>query len=134
MDICIFMKSCKESLLRLFGDNLLFLGLQGSYARGEAKETSDIDLVAILQKCGKEELLKYRTYIDSLPEKDIICGFIACLDVLRSWDGADRAQLVLDTNLSIKILQSYVLQSPKMISEELYCRGHVQYIMHPHTT
>lgn len=97
MDICIFMKSCKESLLRLFGDNLLFLGLQGSYARGEAKETSDIDLVAILQKCGKEELLKYRTYIDSLPEKDIICGFIACLDVLRSWDGADRAQLVLDT-------------------------------------
>ena len=97
MDINIFMGSFNENLLRLFGDNLLFLGLQGSYGRGEAKETSDIDPVIILQQCGKDEILKYRGYIDTLPEKNIICGFVSSIDELRAWESADRAQLVLDT-------------------------------------
>lgn len=97
MDINIFMGSFKENLLRLFGDNLLFLGLQGSYGRGEAKETSDIDPVIILQQCGKDEILKYRGYIDTLPEKDILCGFVSSIDELRAWESADRAQLILDT-------------------------------------
>ena len=97
MDINVFMESFKENLFRIFGDNLLFLGLQGSYGRGEAKETSDIDPVIILKQCGKDELLRYRAYIDTLDEKDIICGFVSSIDELMAWDGADRAQLVLDT-------------------------------------
>ena len=97
MDISIFMESFKDNLLALFGDSLLFIGLQGSYGRGEAKETSDIDPVIILQQCGKGEILKYRTYIDTLPEKDILCGFVSSIDELRAWESADRAQLVLDT-------------------------------------
>ena len=97
MNISIFMESFKDNLLSLFNDNLLFLGIQGSYGRGEAKETSDIDPVIILRQCGKDELLKYRAYIDTLPEKDILCGFVSSIDELRSWESADRAQLVLDT-------------------------------------
>ena len=97
MDISVFMESFKEDLLGLFGDSLLFLGLQGSYGRGEAKETSDIDPVIILQRCGKEEILKYRAYIDTLPEKDILCGFVSSIEELRAWESADRAQLILDT-------------------------------------
>ena len=97
MDISIFMESFKGNLLCLFGDNLLFLGIQGSYGRGEAKETSDIDPVIILRQCGKDELLKYRAYIDTLPEKDILCGFVSSIDELRAWESADRAQLILDT-------------------------------------
>lgn len=104
MDINIFMGSFKENLLRLFGDNLLFLGLQGSYGRGEAKETSDIDPVIILQQCGKDEILKYRGYIDTLPEKDILCGFISSIDELRAWESTDRAQLILDTKQVYKDL------------------------------
>ena len=97
MDIDVFMESFKEDLLRLFGDDLLFLGLQGSWARGEAMETSDIDPVMILRHCGKDELLKYRAYIDTLPEKNILCGFVSSMEELGAWDGADRAQLILDT-------------------------------------
>lgn len=97
MDINSFMESFKENLLHLFTDNLLFLGLQGSYGRGEAKENSDIDPVIILRQCGKDELLKYRAYIDTLPEKDILCGFVSSSDELRAWESADRAQLILDT-------------------------------------
>ena len=70
MDISIFMESFKDDLLSLFNDNLLFLGIQGSYGRGEAKETS---------------------------EKDILCGFVSSIDELRAWESADRAQLILDT-------------------------------------
>ncbi len=58
MDINSFMESFKENLLNLFTDNLLFLGLQGSYGRGEAKESSDIDPVIILRQCGKDEILR----------------------------------------------------------------------------
>ena len=97
MDISIFMESFKDNLLSLFNDNLLFLGIQGSYGRGEAKETSDIDPVIILQHCGKDEILRYGSYIDTLPEKDILCGFISSIDELRAWESADRAQLILDT-------------------------------------
>ena len=97
MDISIFIKEFKENLLGIFGENLLFLGLQGSYGRGEAKETSDIDPVIILQRCGRDELLRYRDYIDTLPEKDIICGFVSSIEELKAWEGADRAQLILDT-------------------------------------
>ena len=96
MDISIFMESFKDNLLGLFNDNLLFLGIQGSYGRGEAKETSDIDPVIILQHCGKDEILRYRSYIDTLPEKDILCGFISSIDELRAWESADRAQLIFD--------------------------------------
>ena len=64
---------------------------------GEAKETSDIDPVIILQHCEKDEILKYRGYIDTLSEKDILCGFVSSIDELRAWESADRAQLILDT-------------------------------------
>ena len=97
MNINSFMESFKKNLLNLFNDNLLFLGLQGSYGRGEAKESSDIDSVIILRHCGKDEILKYRSYIDTLPEKDILCGFVSSIDELRAWESADRAQLILDT-------------------------------------
>lgn len=97
MDISGFMKSFRENLLSIFRDNLLFLGLQGSYGRDEAKETSDIDPVIILRQCGRKELLEYRTYTDMLSEKDLLCGFVSSIDELRSWDSADRAQLILDT-------------------------------------
>ena len=97
MDINSFMESFKENLLSLFGDSLLFIGLQGSYGRGEAKETSDIDPVIILKQCRKDELLRYRDYIDTLSEKDILCGFVSSIDELRAGESADRAQLILDT-------------------------------------
>ena len=116
MDISIFMGSFKENLLRLFGDNLLFLGLQGSYGRGEAKETSDIDPVIILQQCGKDEILKYRGYIDTLPEKDILCGFISSIDELRAWESADRAQLIFDTKPAYR---DFAELCPRITSDDI---------------
>lgn len=116
MDINVFIESFMENLFRIFGDNLLFLGLQGSYGRGEAKETSDIDPVIILRQCGKDELLRYRTYIDTLDEKDILCGFVSSIDELLAWDGVDRAQLVLDTK---SVYRDLVELCPRITNDDI---------------
>lgn len=39
-----------EAVDAAFGARIVFIGLQGSYARGEAHEGSDIDVVLILNK------------------------------------------------------------------------------------
>ena len=116
MDINGFMESFKEDLLALFGEDLLFLGIQGSYGRGEANETSDIDPVIILRRCGKDELLKYRSYADVLPEKDILCGFVSSMNELNAWESADRAQLILDTK---PILNDLAALCPQITRDDI---------------
>ena len=52
-------------------DSRLFLGILGGCGRGGAKKISDIDPVIIFQHCGKDEILKYRAYIDTLLEQRV---------------------------------------------------------------
>ena len=52
-----------------FGARIEFIGLQGSYARGEEHEGSDIDVVLILDKLAPEDLALYREAIASLPQR-----------------------------------------------------------------
>ena len=42
----------------IFGERIWFVGLQGSYGRSEAIETSDIDVVVILDQLSASLLLK----------------------------------------------------------------------------
>ena len=48
IDITTWMKNFLQTLNETFGNRVWFVGLQGSYGRGEATETSDIDMVVIL--------------------------------------------------------------------------------------
>ena len=50
IDINIWMKNFLQTLNYTFGNRVWFVGLQGSYGRGEATETSDIDIVVLTQK------------------------------------------------------------------------------------
>ena len=47
IDIAVWMKIFLQKLNETFGDSIWFVGLQGSYGRGEATETSDIDMVVL---------------------------------------------------------------------------------------
>ena len=49
-----------KALKKQFGERLLFVGLQGSYARGEASDSSDIDAVVILDRAAMQDLQDYR--------------------------------------------------------------------------
>ena len=48
VNITIWMQNFLQTLTETFGNRVCFVGLQGSYGRGEATETRDIDVVVIL--------------------------------------------------------------------------------------
>ena len=47
IDINFWMGAFLQKLNIVFANRVWFVGLQGSYGRGEATETSDIDVVVI---------------------------------------------------------------------------------------
>jgi len=51
-----WMTDLTAKLKEAFSDRLLFVGLQGSYRRGEANENSDIDAVVILDVLSMDAL------------------------------------------------------------------------------
>ena len=53
-------------LQQAFGARLCYLGLQGSYRRGEATESSDIDVVVLLESVGLDDLDTYRSIVRAM--------------------------------------------------------------------
>ena len=88
-----FLKVANET----FGDSVWFVGLQGSYGRGEANDTSDIDIVVILDQLSVTDIQKYNKMLDKLPNRELICGFVSGKDELLNWEPADLFQFYYDT-------------------------------------
>ena len=80
-----------------FGERVWFAGLQGSYGRGEATETSDIDVVVILDDVSAVDIQMYRTMLDTLPNRELICGFLSGKQELLNWEPSDLFQFYYDT-------------------------------------
>ena len=97
IDIASWMNEFTQKLEACFGSRIRFIGLQGSYARGEATETSDIDVVVIFDELSIQDIRKYGAMLDTLPHRDTICGFIAGKRELLNWDPADLFQFYHDT-------------------------------------
>lgn len=97
IDIDSWLKLFTERAEQNFPGRLYFLGLQGSYARGEAKDTSDIDIVVIFDRLTPDDLQKYRLMLDTLPEREKICGFLSGRDEILSWEPSDLFQFCYDT-------------------------------------
>ncbi len=58
-DILNYLKSNQEYYYKKFG--IKFIGLFGSFARGEAHQNSDIDILYTIEKDKKLSLFKYLT-------------------------------------------------------------------------
>lgn len=97
LDIDSWMSELIEKLKETFGSRLLFVGLQGSRARGEERETSDIDSVVVIDGLDAPDIDRYRSIIQSMPEAQLACGFIGSPQVLASWPRYDVFNLVMDT-------------------------------------
>lgn len=110
MEILIeeWMKKLTGMLIEEFGQALLFVGLQGSYRRGEATQSSDIDAVVILEQLGLSELKRYRMLIRSMQSAEKACGFICGKGELQSWPKYDLFQLCHDTQAFYGTLDSLV--------------------------
>jgi len=86
-----------SGLRKSFGSRLLYLGLQGSYRRGEATETSDIDLVTILDEVSLADLDLYRGVVWALPEGHKACGFICAAGEFAHWPRHELFPFKMDT-------------------------------------
>ena len=112
MDIDNWLNIIIQQLKENFSDKLLFIGLQGSYNRGEATADSDIDLVVILDKLDFESLKIYRSIIGTMPNKDKACGFISGKNELQKWSKSDLFQFYYDTTPLLGNLEN-IIQLPQ---------------------
>ena len=97
IDISSWMDKFVKALEERFGDRVWFVGLQGSYGRGEATETSDIDVVVILDEFTARDIQAYNAMLDTLPNRDLICGFVSGKKELLNWEPSDLFQFYHDT-------------------------------------
>ena len=81
-----YMECLIAMLKERFDVRLLFVGLQGSYLRGEATEHSDLDVVVILDGLTAGDLAAYRAIVESLPNPEKACGFICGRQEMANWN------------------------------------------------
>ena len=97
IDITTWMNDFLQKLNHKFEDRVWFVGLQGSFARGEATETSDIDVVVILDELSAMDIQTYNKMLDTLPHRELICGFLSGKDDIMNWEPSDLFQFCYDT-------------------------------------
>ncbi len=97
IDISIWMKNFLQTLNETFENRVWFVGLQGSYGRGEATETSDIDIVVILDELSAMDIQAYKDMLDTLSHRELICGFLSGKKEIMNWEPSDLFQFCHDT-------------------------------------
>ena len=98
IDINDWINRFLKVLNNTFGSHRVwFVGLQGSYGRSEANETSDIDIVVILDQLSPADIQAYNTILDTLPHRELLCGFVSGKNELLDWEPSDLFQFYYDT-------------------------------------
>lgn len=123
-----WMKALRDALQGEFGARLLFLGLQGSYRRGEATDASDIDVVAVFDELRLDDLKRYRAVITAMPEGEKACGFICGKEDLAKWPKHELFQFYEETKpylgdlkpLLPEVTEADVLKSIQIDTANLY--------------
>ena len=129
IDIDAYITHLIELLKVRFGSRLLYVGLQGSYLRGEATEHSDIDIMVVLDDLRVVDLDDYRTIIQSMDHYDLSCGFICGKDELSKWNPLEICHLLNTTKDYYGQLSSYV---PKYTEMDIrnFCKMSVNNLYH----
>ena len=97
INIHAWMEKFLRALQETFANRVWFVGLQGSYGRGEATDTSDIDVVVILDDLSFEDVQSYEAMLNTLPHRELICGFLSGKEELLNWEPSDLFQFCHDT-------------------------------------
>ena len=97
IDITAWTKNFLQTLNETFANRVWFVGLQGSYGRGEATETSDIDVVVILDELSAMDIQTYNDMLDTLSHRELICGFLSGKKEIMNWEPSDLFQFCHDT-------------------------------------
>lgn len=96
-DVENYINECIVRLKQVFKERLLYVGLQGSYLRGEATEQSDIDVMVVLDGMTAQDLDSYREIVEAMPHPERACGFICGKDELTHWNPLEVCHLLHTT-------------------------------------
>lgn len=91
-----------------FEDRLLYVGLQGSYLRGEANENSDIDVMVILDRFSVRDMDTYRAILQKIGFYEKSCGIICGTEELKRWNPLEVCQLRHTTKDLFGVLTDYL--------------------------
>ncbi len=92
-----YIKQLTEILQEYMGERLIYVGLQGSYLRGEATENSDIDIMVVVDGMKVADMDMYREAIGRLEQVEKSCGFIAGKEELAHWNPLEICHLLHTT-------------------------------------
>ena len=81
----------------VFGERLIYIGLQGSYLRGEARENSDIDIMVVIDGFSVSDMDSYKAILKRIGYYEKSCGFICGKDELARWNPLEVCQLIHTT-------------------------------------
>lgn len=97
--ICIehYIEQLIGLLKQNFGSRLAYVGLQGSYLRGEADANSDIDIMLVIDQLSVADLSCYRSILQSMDHYDKSCGFICSKADLTHWNPLEICHLINST-------------------------------------
>ena len=103
-----YLFSLTQLLKTAFNERLVYIGLQGSYLRGEATETSDIDIMVVIRDMTVKDLDAYRQAITALDGFEKSCGFICGQEELQHWNPLEICHLLHTTKDYLGSLASLV--------------------------
>lgn len=92
-----YLKTLTAQLKAAFGDRLLYVGLQGSYARGEATEASDIDVMVLLEGLTVPDLDHYQRILLAVGNFRQSCGFLCGREEMAHWNRLELCHLLHTT-------------------------------------
>ena len=91
-----------------FGERLLYMGLQGSYLRGETHENSDIDVMVIIDRFSVRDMDTYRGILKKIGFYEKSCGFICGKEEMKRWTPLEVCQLCHTTKDLLGVLTDYL--------------------------
>ncbi|MBR5569421.1 MAG: nucleotidyltransferase domain-containing protein [Oscillospiraceae bacterium] len=97
IDVNTWMQDFLQTLNETFANRVWFVGLQGSYGRGEATEMSDIDIVVILDELSAIDIQAYNDMLNTLSHRELLCGFLSGKKEIMNWEPSDLFQFCHDT-------------------------------------
>ena len=97
IDVNTWMQDFLQTLNETFANRVWFVGLQGSYGRGEATEMSDIDIVVILDELSAMDIQAYNEMLNTLSHRELLCGFLSGKKEIMNWEPSDLFQFCHDT-------------------------------------
>ncbi len=96
--------NCRSS----FGERLLYMGLLGSWLRGEAHENSDVDVMVILDQFSVRDMDTYREILKKIGFYEKSCGFICGKEEMKRWSPLEVCQLRHTTKDLLGALADYL--------------------------